>query len=769
MGNTQAVNAQINALLEQASRMKGMEFRMALEEIVKAGGQEAEHMIIKLITSEALNPDIRMDIIRVAGYLRHPSFLIPLKKVIDTVQHSRIQKEAIISVSKFNDRRALNILNQAIQRINNPMLMSTINAEISRIKENNPILALMPRFQEGQKNPKTFKVALQILKRILSPADATIFTKFLGSPDPLIQSGAFEILCTTGDIMHDSDILGFYKERFTQIECLAEPECEELYMLVHHVKHYLTRYQFQIEEQVPLMIEQFAKAADIRVRQILLSMICKSKEKPAIGFLETTYPDHEKLQPTIIEELSGNTAAEHFLFGLYQSDDPHREAIIKSLLTIRAGLEYFIDKFFTLSFEDQEMVVTHLPYSGDYDLTHFIKQVFGGDTYRLKEILMGKVRDTYEFSVKNILFDPHHEREFFFMGQIYIETITRLFPVTSIKSLLQKILEPDVSVSKAKKFLQIIAPIMEQELVLNFTDKEFIKNLFTKIINSNNRELSVLFLAVLKGIKTLDINTYRIINEALALFITKRETNITPQEKGELTRIKRNMHDLFLVFRRIDEGGTALKKLAQPENQEANETVDEEGPNTDFDRLARVIKNHHLAFVMKEELLLDYLAGELKTCTTTNSREWTEFFLRFPKIARLMKADILTFLERNRGIYFKGMEELADSFASRPPRLVMNFSNRQLTATLREEFAEAAPKVETVFDDLQMKDTDTLLCDGQMMKELILTGKSMPPTIYLFLENLEGFSEFKSYNPKTFVQPFTYYRIVKDILGALYL
>jgi hypothetical protein len=746
----------IKALMGNADKFKPMQFRMALEELVKQGAQGAEHLLVSYMTEAGLNPELRMDIIRVAGYLQRPSFLIPLKKIIDTVQHSRIQKEAIISVSKFNDRRALNILNHALSRINNPMLMSTINAEISRIKENNPILALMPRFQEGQKNPKTFKVALQILKRILTAKDAQVFTKFLASPDPLIQQGAFEILCSTGDIMFDSDILGYFKSGFSRIPCIAEKECEALYMMTYHIKGYIIRYQFLVEEQVPVFREMFAQTGDIRVKQLLLSMICKSKKQEAISFVEDTYPDHEKLQESIIEELAGNEISETFLFGLFHDNGPHKERVIQSLLAIKNGLDYFIREFFGLPFEDQEVVVQHLPYSGEHDLTEFIKDVFQADIYRLKEHLMSKIKENYEFSVKKLLFDPNREREFSFMGKDYFQTITRLFPVSSVKMLLAKLLHPEVSVSKAKKFLQMLEPIMAQELVLNFKDKEFITRLFTKVVNSNNREFTLQFLGLLKFIKTLDIDTYRILNESLSLFITKRETSITPQEKGELTRIKRNFHDLFMEFKRVEEGTAAFKRLSGGKEE------------LDLQLLERAMTSHHLAFVMKQEEILGYIS-DLFESGSIAMEDWAQFFSRFPMVTRLLYPAIRKKLDGQHGTVYGELLQLVESFSSEPPRLVLNFHNRQITAVLREEFAEAAPEVDVAINLKDMRDTDTLLCDTPMLKDLALDSIPLPPKIYLFLENLEGFAELKKYNPKTFVQPFTYYRIVKDILRALYL
>lgn len=753
------ITGKIHQLVENAQQYNGMEFRLALEELVKGAEEEAEYVIVHYLTDKKLNPETRMDIIRVAGYFQRPAFLVPLKKIIDTEQHSRIQKGAIVSVAKYNDRRALNILNSAFQKLkNNPLLMSTINNEISRIKENNPILALMPRFQEGSKNSKTFNVALDILKRILTPSDATVFTKFLSANDPLVQKGAFEILCITGDIFHDEDILGYYQRRFEEIPCLAEKECNELYMLTHHIRQYLTRYQFLIEEQVPNMIGQYGKVTDIRVRQLLLSVMCKSKENEAMGFIRETYEQQEDVRASIIGDLAGNETATGFLFDLYNGmppDDALREPVIITLLTLKEGLAFFVREFFTLSFEDQLVITQNLPYAGQHDLVEFIKQIFQSDIYRLKEILLSKVKETYEFSVKDLLFEPEKEREFYFMGDEYFDTVTRLFPLASLKRLLTKVASPEESVSKTKKYLTRIGKVLEMELLININNKKALPALFNKIIKSNNKELNVQFLEVIKNFRTLDPTTYQNLREALGLFITQRQTNLSPEETGALNRIKRSLNDLFYELKRLHEGKAAMERMLKAKS-------------LDFETLTNMMKTYQLTVVMNDKKFFAYLADQFKKCTTQNVEAWTDFLGRFPKAAGMIKPSITDKLKGKSEIEYGALLEMVDSLSGAPPRLVLMFNNRHFTAVLQEQFAEAAPHIALSITETQLRDTDTLLTDAEALRDRILQGKLLPAKIYLFLEELAGFSDFKVYNPRNFVKPFVYYRIVKEILQEIY-
>jgi len=765
MDEKDLIAEKIKTLVENAERMKVNELHNALDNLVLEAEQkdeEIEYLLVQYLSDTKINPEVRTEMIRIAGVQQDSSFLVPLKKIIDSDPNSRTRQEAILAVAKFNDRRALNILNQALQKINNPMLQRVLNEEISRIKENNPILALLPRFQEGQKNPKTFKSALQVLKNILTPNDATIFTKFLNNKDPLLQNGAYEILCVAGDIFHDSDILDYYQKHFNQIACLAEAECDELYLLTYHIRQYLSRYQFLIEEQIPTLKEHFLKVKDFRVKQILLSLICKSKEKNSIKFINDVFFHKEtdkNLKTTIINELSGNEAATDFLFEIYRSNEEPsslKKHIIKSLLNIKQGLDYFIQEFFQLSFSDQELIVQNLPYAGQHDLVGFIKQIFQADIYRLKEILLSKVRETFEFSVKDLLFDPDGEREFYFMGDKYFDTIIRLFPITSVKKLMEKIAAHDVSVSKAKKYLNKISEVVPHELIFNFEDKEFITTVFNKVIKSNNIEFNVQFLGILKHIKTLDTKSYRNLREGINLFIAKRETKLTPGEKGELSRIKRSLKDLYYELQRIEDGAAVFGRFIKRKEM-------------DFDLLREIMIRHHMAVVKHIDTFIAYLSQHLQYTTSANMDSWIAFLSEFPRISQLLQPMVESKADKIQGLVGRELAQLVESFDQHPLRIALNFRNRALTAILREQFQEAAPELPLTIDESQLRQSDILLCDPEILRDLALQTRKLPEKIYLFLEQSAGYSEFKSYNTRNFVRPFEFYRITKEILQKLYL
>jgi hypothetical protein len=194
-----SVLGQIDDLVRSSGDSGGMAFRLRLEELVRKGGRDTENAIVHYITGSYVSVATRMNLVRMAGYIGSDAFLLPLQKVIDMGEDDLLREEAIISVAKYNDRRALDILQAALKKSRKPQLQETLTRAIGRIKENNPFLNMLPRFLLGNKNRDLFQITLKVFKKILSPADARTFIAYLHHGDQLVGEGSFEILCFRGD------------------------------------------------------------------------------------------------------------------------------------------------------------------------------------------------------------------------------------------------------------------------------------------------------------------------------------------------------------------------------------------------------------------------------------------------------------------------------------------------------------------------------------------------------------------------------------------
>ncbi len=239
-----SVLEQIDELVRNAADHDDLQFRLRLEELVKLGGRDTENAIAHYLTGNYVSVSTRLNLVRIAGYIRSTAFLVPLNKVIEFGKDERLREAAIISISKYNDRRALDILDRALEKNKNRQLQETIAAAINRIKHNNPLLLMLPRFLQGGRNSEDFFITVKVFKKILSPADAKGFISYLQNEDPLVAAGSFEILCCRGNETVFFFISEFFRERSRSlIRALNRPQsAETLAKLIAALHEYLNRH-----------------------------------------------------------------------------------------------------------------------------------------------------------------------------------------------------------------------------------------------------------------------------------------------------------------------------------------------------------------------------------------------------------------------------------------------------------------------------------------------------------------------------------------------
>jgi len=234
----------IDELVNRAVNPDDRDFRLQLESLVTQGGRGTENAIAHYITGTYIGIPTRINLIRMAGYIRSAAFLVPLKNVIDMGEDDLLREEAVFSVSKYDDRRAMDILERALEKNKNKRLQAAITQAIERIKNNNPFFAMLPRFLLGSKNRELFQVTLKVFKKILGPAEAKGFLAYLHHGDPVVAEGAFEILCFRGDEAVFYFIAEFFREQSRLLLRVAEHETgsERLARLIVALHEYLKRH-----------------------------------------------------------------------------------------------------------------------------------------------------------------------------------------------------------------------------------------------------------------------------------------------------------------------------------------------------------------------------------------------------------------------------------------------------------------------------------------------------------------------------------------------
>jgi HEAT repeat protein len=253
---------QIDELVSQAVNQDDMRLRLHLELLVKKGGRDTENAIAHYITGTYVSIPTRINLVRMAGYIRSAAFLVPLKKVIELGEDDRLREAAIISISKYNDRRALDILYRALEKNTNKRLREPITQAIARIKNNNPLLAMLPGFLHGSKNRELFQITLKIFKKILGPADAKSFISYLHHGDQLVAEGAFEILCFRGDEAMFFFIAEFFREQSRLLVREAEHQAgaERLSLLIAALHEYLKRHRDLFPQLRPNIADLLSRA-----------------------------------------------------------------------------------------------------------------------------------------------------------------------------------------------------------------------------------------------------------------------------------------------------------------------------------------------------------------------------------------------------------------------------------------------------------------------------------------------------------------------------
>lgn len=747
----------IEKLINSADKFNEMSFRLVLEGLINKGGEESEYLLARYLNSKTLDFNTRLNIIRVVGYLQSPHFLVPLKNIIDKEENIHLKKEAIISVSKYNDRRALNILNHALSNIKNALLLDTINNEIGKIKRNNPVYALLPRFLDGEKNPENFEVTLGILKRILRPVDASMFVSYLHCGKSLIENGAFEILCYTGDLSHQAAILNYFQDRLNHSHCIQQPQCEELYKLTLMLKHYFLRFPTLVDGQLDNLGTQLFYARDNRIRNLFISILCQSRQSPAIAFVSKIYDSEPTLRETIIIEYSGNEEAVNLLFEKYRLENSALSGLlIKSLLNSKRGIAYFHEQFFNLNDEGKKIVVNCLPYGGNHDLSEFTKMIFQSDLSQLKEILLTRIKEYYEFSAKEILFDPTKEKEFSSMEKEYLETIIQLFPITAMKKMLKEIAFGEPVPSKINIYLRLIDDIVPSGLTVKLEEKDFTTGIARKILTTGNLDLILSFLGILKHIKTFDPGTYSNLNEGLKLFTLLGDQKLSVEGIDQVRKAHKNLTDLYFEIRQIETGLKTLDKVFAREE-------------LDFDQLNHFITTQSFCATLNIEQVGLLIGRRLAAAGREELRQWLPFFNRFPMIAFQLKNAIGQKANTQVGPESSALQKFYQALPGKSIKIVIRLANKRITAILREQFHELIPHIPVDTETDLLAEEDMLLCDTVTFKDFILKNTLPSRKLFLFLDNISEFESFKSYNPRPLVKPFSAYRIMKEVLKEIYL
>ncbi len=752
MSESKIVLQKINQLVQNADQFNEEQFRQVLEGLVKRGGKEAEFYMVKFISQKEIPYETRANIIRCTGYIQNVMYLLPLKKVIDQEPNIKLKKAAIIALAKYNNERALNILNQTLTTLSNPILQRTVKDKISLIRQNHPILALTPRFLRGSKDMKAFMVSLGILKKILPPRDAEGFLKHKDNEDPLVRKGVFEILCFVGTQEINSKVMAVFKERIDASECLLDEECEELRTLTKNLKHYMGRFPDIMDAQSPYLRQIYSRVMDKKVKKELIGIFCQCQSEETFQFIKGIYDNEEEYREAIIEQSAGNEQAVSFLFNEYHSGKTLREKVIKSLLQSDQGFDYFVKNFQDFELEHQEAVVRNLPYTTRPGMIPFIGKILKEGAHSLKKHVLKTIKFNNLYTFKKLLMDPQKDEEYFSMETEYLDTIFALFPTASSRKLLIRSATQELTVGQINRYMEYIKNAIANELVFNFhgeEDVEWFKQLFQRLINMNNQDFILGILYFLFHFKTFDFNTYRLISDNLnnLLKVRAADENQAEEEKIGFRRVRDNLNGLRDELQKINSLEKEVKMIL-------SKTI------PDLMGLKRLIESNAIGLVFKYKGVMNQFVEYFKSFDQKTVDRWKVFFKEFPIINRMVREARAQESGQTTGALFHDQM-----------KIVLRFEEPEITAMFRDQFQEITPHLKLIVDDhvVPLEPYDMLVCDTVVFKEYIEKKAVTTNRLFILLNSKDEFSHYKAYNPRTFFRPISVFRTVRIILHDLYM
>ncbi|MGE5341144.1 MAG: HEAT repeat domain-containing protein [Candidatus Omnitrophota bacterium] len=742
----------IRSLIKNAAKLEDMQFRLLLEDLVKLGGREAEHVLGELLLTDTSIPEnVRANIIWSMGYITSSSFLLVLQKVLESNESLRVRKGAIISISKFNDKRALNLLNNALKKINNPILQDSIGTEISRIKKDNPILSLMPKFLNGVNDPKTFRTTLEILKQILNPADAQVFIYHLNSDTPFVGDGAFEVLCWRGDESVKFSIFDFFKKKLKTIHYTDDPECYALQDLIMKLGKFIVRNADTINYILKELKDIYKTTKDNVIRDTLINIFSSSHKREVLSFMEDIYNTEPERREMIIEKLLGNDEGAYILIYKYKNDPDLKEKLLLSLLTTQSGADFVMANFDSIEEKQQQKILENIDPTNYKFFKELIERFLFSKDFGQKKFALDIIRKNQDNRYQNILFDPEHEKDFVRMHQDYIETITQMSFLKAFKFFINRIVNLDAGSTLTRKYLQQKNAFILAEPLVTFDPTYDLSNFADKIVKYNSRDLNLDVLAIFYNMKTFDYKTYAKVQDFLEKFKELRGAKITPEEKGMVNKVKSNLANVNMDIKAVENGNTNI-----------NHFIDKSYP--DYELLEYILKNHYLSFFIQRNKVFDRIRKVFKLTNDIDAFEAIKFLLRRPDFCMYFKDEIAQ-ASRSSNYLLKNDADKLVAMAPRSFRILLSFENenRSYYSGLETQLYDIFPEYE-ILRATEIQPTDILIADARSIETLAADSRLGTKRLYVLLKDRDEFAAIRDHNPKVFPPPLSFYKIVKALI-----
>ncbi len=731
-------------LIEKANEYSDIEFRLLLEKFLEREGKEGENSFVSALLNKKINLKIRLNLVRVAGYKRNPAFLIPLKTIAETETNINLQREAIIAISKYNDKKALNILSLLLEKNSNPELESVLKGEISKIKQNNPVLGLLPRLVSPDTDKKSLKNILSVLKRIVGPSEAKLFIPYLNIKDREILMAIYEILCNSADASLKNIIREKFNEFYESIPCKTHIKCDTLYNLFIPYSVYISKNPDKIF--INDLKKLFNTSQDERIHELIIKLLASFPYREAMDVIAEIYEKKENYRETIIINLKGNEEGAELVINCFSglnksSSHSLKELMLKVLLSTEKGVFFLKDKFQQMSDIDKIIVLSNLSQQHYKAFRNHVLDAFTSDDIRIKKVAIRKFEENYDFSVEQLLkkeiiyASAHIEKDI-------LNAIKKLFPVFLFYHLFYYLVEKKPSLKKSTDIINFVRDIAVFEPVLvssKYGLSDYITRSFEIMSNNPNKSVLVPFFTIFSKIKFLEAETLKSIEEMFEKLIKARGDKLTSEEKLEIKRVKENFLYIRKDLKKINEGRKYLDIFYKN--------------NESLENLIKIFTNYPLTAFLERKKIFNILSSKFETEGELYFKRYFSYFEAHRYITYSLFSN-----KKEKLLYF-------DKSKIKPQRIALVFKNRNLLPLLREQFLLFFDDLEFVFDNYDQN--DLIVTDSQfyLSKKDEFNSKRK---LIIILNDIKDSSMVDNKFAKMFLPEFSLYRILKSTIEELF-
>ncbi len=742
---------ELQKLIEKSAEMGDFRFRMALEEAVKSGGSHAETELAMLLTSTDYPLQVQLNLIRVAGYLQKSQFLLPLKKIIEGEEHPNIKREAIIAVSKFADRRALNILHGALEKSADSFIQSTIAAEISRIKHNNPLFSLLPRFQQGSKNPRLFKTALDILGKILAPADAKVFISYLADDDKTRAAGAFEIICRRGDLSVHAFLADFFRRVSREIAAGTESQ-ESFSSHAFHYGLYLQRFPELIGGLLEQIEGLLKLSMDSAGREALLEIVVMDSSPRALALVEDIFLNRSESRKTLIGKTAGREAFLPLMQRWYIDFPELRRDTIAAMASLAGGLEFIRRNFAGLPLEEQEAALESAE-PGNYHLFRdLVHQALSGGSRQIRLLALEKAVTAADRKIEPFLFPAEEDRELRQIEDELLVAAARLFPIRTAARITEKLISGELSAKKIRDYLRQLVELAAADPLQIWEGGERLRQLFSVVIRAHNRDLGLQALQLLQHVNPLRRSTMTAAEAVISQYAETRREIMNAEEKSALKKAREHLSDWANTCRDCESGLVSISALLASEQPDLEKWRQLTGLS---------------AFAVAAELpsLAAKARQIMKSSNPGPPNALFDLLASIPMLAAVLRDDFKVAAAETDPFLRAAAERALNRVPPGAP-LAICYRDSAFLPGLEEQIRLLMPDILTLAVN-QVPSNSVLVADLAFFLEHI--GRGADPgrkNIVLLAENSD-FARVKEHQPIVFTPPYNLNRICREILAAL--